>query len=116
MPYSESLAQRLRHLLTGRRGLTEKKMFGGLGFLLNGNLGVGVWKNSLIARIDPAYYDSALTNAHVHEFDITGRPMRGWIMIDPDGLETDIQLGHWVEKAIDFVDTLPQKPPTSTSR
>lgn len=111
MPYSESLAQRLRHILKGHHGFLEKKMFGGVGFLLQGNMCVGIWKNSLIARIDPDQYESALSQTHVQEFDITGRPMRGWIMIDPDGLDTDDQLFHWVQAAIDFVGALPKKPP-----
>lgn len=110
MPYSESLAQRLRHLLTGHRGFLEKKMFGGVGFLLHGNMCVGIWKDSLIARIDPDQYESALSQTHVQEFDITGRPMRGWIMIDADGLDAEDQLSHWVHEAIDFVSTLPKKP------
>lgn len=110
MPYSESLAQRLRHLLKGQRGCLEKKMFGGVGFLLHGNMCVGVWKDSLIVRTGPDQYQPALSRPHVREFDITGRPMRGWIMIDADGLETDDQLSYWVREAIDFVSTLPKKP------
>ena len=109
MPYSESLAQRLRQVFTRRRDSTEKKMFGGVGFLLNGNMCVGVWKNSLIVRINPKGYAAGLAEDHVHEFDITGRPMRGWIMVEPDGLDTDDQLTNWVEQSIAFVSILPKK-------
>jgi hypothetical protein len=84
-------------------------MFGGVGFLLHGNMCVGIWKNSLIARIDPAEYEGALAEDYVQEFDITRRPMKGWILIEPDGVETDDQLGRWIEKSLDFVRTLPAK-------
>jgi len=111
MPYSESLARRLRQDFVGRRGITEKKMFGGVGFLLNGNMCVGVWKSSLIARIDPENYRAALAQPHVQEFDITGRPMRGWIMVEPDGIDSDEQLAMWVQASVNFVSTLPKKQP-----
>jgi TfoX/Sxy family transcriptional regulator of competence genes len=109
MAYSESLAQRLRSIFVRRRNITEKKMFGGMGFLLNGNMCVGIWKNSLIARIDPAEYGAVLAQEHVQEFDITGRPMKGWVMVEPDGIESDEQLANWTEKAVAFVSTLPKK-------
>ena len=111
MPYSESLAQRLRQTVAGRRGITEKKMFGGVGFLLNGHMCVGVWKHSLIARINPDNYAAALIEPHVQEFDITGRPMRGWIMVEPDGIDSDEQLNAWVRRSLDFVSALPKKQP-----
>jgi TfoX/Sxy family transcriptional regulator of competence genes len=114
MPYSESLAQRLRQVVACSRGwtptnFTEKKMFGGIGFLLHGNMCVGVWKHSLIVRLHPDEYAQALKEEHVHEFDITGRPMRGWIMVEPDGIDMDDQLAAWVQKSIDYVSTLPKK-------
>jgi len=109
MAYSESLAQRIRHVFRKKKGLTEKKMFGGVGFLLRGNLCGGVWKDSLIVRLGPAEGEQALAEPHVREFDITGRPMKGWLLVDPEGLETDEQLAAWVERAVDFVGTLPGK-------
>ena len=109
MPYSQSLARRVRELVEKRRGFSEKKMFGGVGFLLHGNMCVGIWQNSLIARVGAEAYDAALTAPHVAEFDITGRPMKGWVMIEADGLETDKQLNAWIEQAIDFVKALPKK-------
>ena len=84
-------------------------MFGGVGFLLDGNMCVGVWQNSLIARIGLDAYDAALDEPHVVEFDITGRPMRGWVMVEPDGLENDESLRDWLNRAIAFVQTLPRK-------
>lgn len=109
MAYSESLVRRIRHLLASRRGITEKKMFGGIGFLLNGNLCVGIWRTSLIVRLGPEQAAAALEEPNVVEFDITGRPMKGWIMVEPDGLETDEQLSGWIQRAVEFVGELRKK-------
>ena len=109
MAFSESLARRIRAALTGRRGITEKKMFGGVGLLLHGNLLVGVWKDSLVARLGPEQAEAALRRPHVSEFDVTGRPMKGWVLIEPEGVDEDNQLKHWIEQAEDFVSTLPRK-------
>ena len=109
MAYSEALADRIRQALGRRRGLTEKKMFGGVGFLLHGNLCVGVWKASLIVRLDPAEAEDLLKQQHVRVFDITGRPMKGWLLVDAEGLESDQQLAEWIERAAAFVGTLPAK-------
>src|SRR6185436_5568631 len=108
MAFSESLALRTRQALS-RLGIAEKKMFGGVGFLLHGNMCVGIWKNSLIVRIHPENYEDALKEEHVQEFDITGRPMKGWVLVEPDGIETDGQLNHWIERSLAFVSTLPAK-------
>ncbi len=109
MAYSKSLVERIRHLVSRQRGVTEKKMFGGVCFLMNGNLLVGVWKDSLIARIGKDAYEAALQEEHVKEFDITGRPMKGWVMVEPDGIDSDHQLSQWIEQAMVFVRTLPGK-------
>ena len=109
MAYSESLAERIRLILRQRRDIVEKKMFGGIGFLLNGNMLVGVWKQSLIARLGPEQGKAALRETHVGPFDITGRPMKGWVLIEPDGVDSDRQLSAWLEKSIEFVETLPAK-------
>jgi TfoX/Sxy family transcriptional regulator of competence genes len=109
MAYSEALAERIRQRLAGRKGLEEKKMFGGVGFLLNGNIVAGVWKDSLIARVGPDEYEGALLEPHVKEFDITGRPMKGWVMVERDGVTNDDALAEWVGKATKFVRTLPAK-------
>jgi hypothetical protein len=109
MAYSESLAERVRTALAGSRGVTEKKMFGSVVFLLHGNMCVGIWKSSLIVRLDPDQAAAALKMPDVREFDVTGRPMKGWILVDPDGLETDAQLHAWIDQAKQFVVTLPKK-------
>jgi hypothetical protein len=109
MAYSESLADRIRQAIGRRRGLVEKKMFGGVGFLLAGNMCVGVWKTSLIVRLNPAEAESLLEEEHVRPFDITGRPMKGWLLVEAAGLENDRQLGAWLDRAVVFVQTLPAK-------
>jgi hypothetical protein len=85
------------------RGITEKKMFGSIVFLLSGNMLVGVWKSSLIVRLGPDQAAVALNEPHVREFDLTGRPMKGWFMVERDGLENDRQLAGWIERAVEFV-------------
>jgi TfoX/Sxy family transcriptional regulator of competence genes len=107
--FSESLAARTRDALASIRGITEKKMFGGVGFLLNGNLLVGVWQHSLIVRLGLEEGEAALREPYVNEFDITGRPMKGWVMVEPEGIEDDRQLKAWIERATRFVGTLPRK-------
>jgi hypothetical protein len=84
-------------------------MFGGIGFLLDGNMLVGIWKESLIVRLDPAEYEEALEEPHVKEFDITGRPMKGWVLVAPEGLEEEEPLRGWIQRAKVFVSTLPAK-------
>jgi TfoX/Sxy family transcriptional regulator of competence genes len=109
MAFSDPLAQRIRQRLGGRKNVEEKKMFGGVGFLLNGNLLVGVWKNSLIVRLGPDNYDDALLEPHVREFDITGKPMKGWVLVEPEGVDGDDQLAGWIQSAVKFVGALPAK-------
>jgi hypothetical protein len=109
MPFSQSLAQRVRQILTDQHGIVEKKMFGGVGFLLHGNLLVGIWHTSLIARVGPDQYQAALTEPNVREFDITGRPMRGWVMVEADGIDSDDRLRAWIDRSLEFVVNLPAK-------
>ena len=109
MAFSEALAARIRQRLARRKNVEEKKMFGGVGFLLNGNMLVGVWKDSLIVRLGSDEGDEALKEPHVKEFDITGRPMRGWVLVEPEGVESVDQLAGWIERAVKFVRTLPAK-------
>src|SRR6516225_234470 len=109
MAFSEVLAERIRQQLAWRKGVEEKKMFGGVGFLLNGNMLVGVWKDSLIVRLGPDDGDEALREPHVREFDITGRPMKGWVLVEPEGVEGDDQLKGWIQRAMKFVGRLPKK-------
>ena len=109
MAFDEALAGRIRDALARKKGIEEKKMFGGVGFLLNGNMLVGVWKDSLIVRLGPDEGEEALLEPHVREFDITGRPMKGWVLVEPEGVEDDEQLTDWIERAMKFVRTLPAK-------
>jgi TfoX/Sxy family transcriptional regulator of competence genes len=109
MAYSETLAERIRQRLARRKNIEEMKMFGGIGFMLNGNMCVGVWKNSLIARVGPEQYEEALREPFVGEFDITGRAMTGWVLVADEGIEDDDQLREWIQCAVKFVKTLPAK-------
>lgn len=109
MAFDATIADRVRPLMVRRAGCAEKKMFGGVGFLLHGNMCVGVWKEFLIVRVGPEAYAEALNQCGVQEFDVTGRPMKGWVMVDPSGARDDLALGAWVERAVEFVRTLPRK-------
>ena len=109
MAFDEALAGRIRRRLARRKNVEERKMFGGIGFLLNGNLVVGVWKDSLIVRLGPDEGDEALKEPHVREFDITGRAMKGWVLVEPEGVEGDDQLAGWIQRAAKFVGALPAK-------
>src|ERR1700719_5406106 len=100
MAFSEALAERIRERLARRKNVEEKKMFGGVGFLLNGNILVGVWKDSLIVRLGPDNYDDALLEPHVREFDITGRAMKGWVLADQEGIEGDDERSGWIQRAV----------------
>jgi len=109
MAFDEALAERIRRGLARKKGIEEKKMFGGVGFLLNGNLLVGVWKDSLCVRLGPEQAEQALLEPHVKEFDITGRAMKGWVLVGPEGVPDDEQVTAWIERATQFVRTLPAK-------
>ena len=108
MAYDDELAQRIRDRMTAMAGVSEKKMFGGLAFLTSGNMTVGVQGDDLIARIDPDGMDAALAEPGVRPFDMTGRPMRGWILVASDGLSDD-DLERWIDQARRYVATLPPK-------
>lgn len=109
MAYDEHLADRVRKLLKGQRGFTEKKMFGGIGFLLNGNMCCGVLKRELILRLGPEKAEEAFKDPEVRAFDITGRAMSGWVMVGPDGYERHEALDRWIVLAVEFASSLPSK-------
>jgi hypothetical protein len=109
MAFSEALAARIREALARKKGVEEKKKFGGVGFLLHGHMLVGVWKDSLIARLGPDEGEVALREPHVREFDSTGRAMEGWVLVGPKGVEDDGQLTDWIGRATRFVRMLPAK-------
>lgn len=109
MAYDESLVVRIRSALARKKGIEEKKMFGGVCFFLHDKMLVGVWRQFLIARLGPDQGDEALLEPHVKKMDITGKPMKGWIMVEPEGVEDDDQLKGWIQKAVKFVGKLPGK-------
>src|SRR5262249_55605815 len=109
MAFDEALAGRIRRRLARRKNVEERRMFGGIGFLLNGNLLVGVWKESLVVRLGEEEGDEALKEPHVKEFDITGKPMRNWVLVGPEGVKDDEKLTDWIGRATRFVRTLPAK-------
>lgn len=109
MAYDELLGARMRAVLGPLPGLEEKKMFGGIGFLVNGNMACGVHKNNMIVRVGPENYTAALARAHTRPFDMTGRPMAGWIMVEPLGCATESDLKAWVEQGLAFAASLPGK-------
>ena len=110
MAFDEALAERIRHLLARRKNVEEKRMFGGIGFLLNGNLLVGVRKDSLLVRLGPEQSDEALKEAHVSEFEIKGRgTMKGWVVVSLEGVQNDDPLKGWIQRAVKFVGKLPAK-------
>ncbi len=109
MAYNEELAKRMRSNLSGVRGLQEKKMFGGIGFLINGNMACGVHKEELILRLDERDFADALKKPHVRVFDMSGRPMKGWVMVAPAGYRSDTALKGWMSKSLGFAKSLPPK-------
>ena len=109
MAYDENLAKRLSRLIAKRNDFYEQKMFGGLGFLLRGNMCFGIWKNDLILRLGLEIAPKILKDKNAIPFDITGRPMKGWVMIKPSGFKSDVDLKKWITKAINFVSQLPRK-------
>jgi hypothetical protein len=110
MPYDEDLANRIRELLAAEDAITEKKMFGGLAFLLHGNMTVSASRTGgLLARIDPADTDAALARAHAARMEMRGRAMDGWIIVAPEGVKTKRQLAAWVQRSLAYARTLPAK-------
>ena len=109
MPYDEGLAWRIRELLEDRDDVVEKKMFGGLAFLLHGNMAVGIVRDELMVRVGPDAYEDALRRRHAREMDFTGRAMRGLVYVACAGFEADADLEAWVAMGAAYADTLPPK-------
>ena len=109
MAYDEGLAERIRELTDARAGFFEKKMFGGLGFLLNGNMCCGVHGSDLIVRLDPHKAEEALKDPNVRVFDMTGRPMKGWVVVGSEGLHSAESLSKWFLRGLEFAESLPPK-------
>jgi hypothetical protein len=109
MPYDEGLAQRVREALADSRGIREKRMFGGIAFLLNGNMAVGVVRDSLMVRVGPEEYEFLLRQPHARVMDFTGRPMKGFLFVGAQGLASDADLCRWVGYGTAYARSLPGK-------
>ncbi|MFO1043265.1 MAG: TfoX/Sxy family protein [Planctomycetaceae bacterium] len=103
------LVERIRSIMKRYKGQSEKKMFGGICFMVNGNMCVGPWKGSLIVRLDKADHEATQSEPFVKPMDITGKVMKGWARIDPAGIATDEELQVWIKRAVEFSRTLPAK-------
>ena len=111
MAYDEDLANRIRELVLSERGVTEKRMFGGLAFLIDGNMSVSAsGQGGLLLRVDPTETDVLLSKPHAHPFEMRGRAMEGWLRVDAAGLRTKGQLERWVARGIAYARSLPSKP------
>ena len=109
MPYDEDIDARIKRAVSGWKGVSSKKMFGGVCHLLNGNMLGGVYKNYMILRLGMEEAERALKQKHVKVFDITGKTMKGWVMVEKEGFSTEGELEDWLRKAEKFVKTLPSK-------
>jgi TfoX/Sxy family transcriptional regulator of competence genes len=109
MAYDEALAKRIRAVVSDRPAVSEKKMFGGLAFMLNDYMFCGVQQDMLMARIGPDQYANSLKMPFVREMDFTGRPLKGYVYVLPEGIETERDLREWVDLCAEFVLTLPPK-------
>lgn len=108
MAYDDDVARRVAAELDGL-DLTEKKMFGGVGFMLRGNMAIGVMNYDLIVRVGPDAYEDSLAKPHVREFDFTGRAMTGWVVIGPEGYEREQDFREWIDAGRSFALSLPPK-------
>ena len=110
MAYDEDLANRIRELIAAEAGLTEQKMFGGLAFLLGGNMAVAAsGQGGLMVRVDPAETEALLAKPHARPFEMRGREMKGWLRVDAEGVRTKRQLEPWVRRGVAYARSLPAK-------
>jgi TfoX/Sxy family transcriptional regulator of competence genes len=110
MPYDEDLANRIRELLAAQPGVTEKKMFGGLAFLIGGNMSVAAsGQGGLMLRVDPDETEKLLGKPHARPFEMRGREMQGWLRVDDEGIRTKRQLEPWVKRGVASARSLPRK-------
>jgi hypothetical protein len=109
MAYDLALAGRVRSLALRRKGIDEKQMFGGLAFLLDGKMFVGVLGKELLARVGPDGHEGAIARPHVRIMDFTGRPMRGYVFVGPEALEGEAALKGWFEQCLRHAATLPRR-------
>lgn len=116
MPYSEELADLVRPRLGLVKKMTERQMFGGLAFMVAGNMAVGVVGHDLMVRVGPDLHHDALTRPHAREMDFTGRPMKGMVYVDPDGWRDDAELDLWVRLGVAYATSLPAKAVKKTAK
>jgi hypothetical protein len=109
MAYDEGLAQRIRQELEQVPDLVEKKLFGGVAFMVQGNMACGVHKDMLMVRVGPERYEETIQMPHTRPFDMTGRAMKGWLLVEPGGMKSEADLKDWLNQGVDFAMTLPPK-------
>jgi hypothetical protein len=109
MAFDEKLAERIRRQLAEQGGVVEKRMFGGVAFLLNGNMCCGVHKAALMVRLAPQASEAVLRKPHTRIFDLTGRPMKGWVLVEAEGLPTAAALKKWISQGVAYAGSLPPK-------
>ncbi|MEX2135144.1 MAG: TfoX/Sxy family protein [Acidimicrobiia bacterium] len=109
MAYNSGLADDIRARIGIRADLTEREMFGGIAFMVGGNMAVGVSGDDLMVRVGRETYDEALTRPGVRDFDMSGRPMRGWVLVSDKGYSTEADFTSWVERGVSYAESLPPK-------
>ncbi len=109
MAFSKALADEIRARIGDHPGLTERQMFGGIAFMLNGNMAVGVSGEELMVRVGKEGHDEAMSLPGARIFDMSGRPMRGWILVGTEGIDSDDDLDTWISRGVAWAETLPPK-------
>jgi TfoX/Sxy family transcriptional regulator of competence genes len=109
MAHDEGLAERLRETYETCPDVVEKKMFGGLAFMVNGHMSCGIVNDTLMVRVGPQQYEQALARPHARKMDFTGKPLKGFVYVAPEGFESDAALAAWVRMSLEFVSSLPPK-------
>lgn len=109
MPYNEELAARVAKNMTEVPGMVEKKMFGGIGYMIDGNMSIGTHRDALMVRVGLDAYEDCLAQPGARVMDFTGRVMKGWVTIPMEFAETDEQVRYWINRSLEFVTTLPAK-------
>ena len=109
MAYDEALASEIRHRISSHPGLTEKQMFGGIAFMIEGNMAVGVSGNELMVRVGKESHDEAVARPGARIFDLSSRPMRGWVVVAPEGFATESALDGWIDTGVSYAASLPPK-------
>lgn len=109
MAYSEELAQRIRNEIGAHPALVEKQMFGGIAFMIHGNMSVGVAGDELMVRVGKESDGAAMARPHVRPFDLSGRPMAGWVLVAAEGLSADEDLASWIDTGVQYAESLPPK-------